>query len=38
MREVAQKAGFDVLDPPDVNAVDVQDQLRAFRGRYNVGL
>jgi len=30
MREVAQKAGFDVLDPPDVNAVDVQDQLRAF--------
>ncbi len=30
MREVAQKAGFDVLEPPDVNAVGVQDQLRAF--------
>ena len=30
MRETAEKVGFAVLDPPDVNAVGVQDQLRAF--------
>ena len=30
MQEAAQKAGFAVLDPPDVNAVGVQDQLRAY--------
>jgi methionyl-tRNA formyltransferase len=29
MREAAEKAGFPLLDPPDVNAVDVQDEIRA---------
>ncbi len=29
MREAAEKAGFPLLDPPDVNAVDVQDVIRA---------
>ena len=29
MREAAEKVGFTLLDPPDVNAVDVQDVIRA---------
>jgi len=29
MREAAEKVGFTLLDPPDVNAVDVQDTIRA---------
>ncbi len=29
MREAAEKVGFTLLDPPDVNAVDVQDAIRA---------
>ena len=29
MREAAEKAGFPLLDPPDVNAVDIQDEIRS---------
>ena len=30
MREAAEKAGFTLLDPPDVNAAEVQNTIRAF--------